>query len=137
MRGIFYFHAMIKTAFFILLLLFTASCMSTKESTFILNQPTVIAVFADSVETEKFKQEVGEEDFYVIADDAMWYHSDLSMQLDTTDIDLITTDKIEFIVKTKGQKYTVQRDSSFGLYTYYFFDGTTLKQTDVFTLLGY
>lgn len=111
--------------------------MSTIESTFILNQPTVIAVFADSVETEKFKQEVGEEDFYVIADDAMWYHSDLSMQLDTTDIDLITTDKIEFIVKTKGQKYTVQRDSSFGLYTYYFFDGTTLKQTDVFTLLGY
>lgn len=114
-----------------------SSCATTQYQTVEFNSPTVLVVMADSIAIEELKNEVGEDDFFTIADDAMWYHSDLSMQLDTTGIEMEMTESQHIKVITPNSKTLIDRDSTFGIYTYFYFDGTDFKRSDVFELLGF
>jgi len=102
-----------------------------------LTEPTVVIVKLDSLESEELKKADGEDNFYTAADDLMWYNSQLLKKLDSTEVSVKYTKQNLIKVVTSTSEFNISKDSTFSLFTYFFFDGESFKRTELFELLGY
>jgi len=100
-----------------------------------INRPTVLIVKLDSLEINRLKEIEGEDNFYTAADDLMWYNAMLLNKLDSLKIPVEYVDKDTFILDISGFSETIVKDTTFSIYTYFYFDGKEIKRTDVFKLL--
>ena len=100
-----------------------------------LNEKTVIIIQLDSIEIEQLKEIDGEDNFYTAADDLMWYNSMMLEKMDSLEIPVKYTDKdtVDFYSKNYNRK--IVKDSTFSLYTYFYFDGKEIKRTEIFELI--
>ena len=110
---------------------------SLDEDRVSLTQPTVIVVQKDSAEIEEIKRVDGEGNFYTATDDLMYYNSQLLDKMDSLKIPVIFDKKDTVNISTPNVDYNLIKDSSFTLYTYFFFDGDTLERKELFELLGF
>ncbi|PKP05077.1 MAG: hypothetical protein CVU11_01390 [Bacteroidetes bacterium HGW-Bacteroidetes-6] len=105
---------------------FTSSSNDAKQDTDTINIEKVSAVFIspDSLQTEKRKQEVGEEDFYAGADDYLYYMSIASGYLDSQKLPIVEISGHKYIRFVGNDKQTqlVCTDTLSELWTIYFFD---------------
>lgn len=56
-----------------------------------LTDKTVVGLSPDSLQIEKIKEEFGEDDFYTVADDVMWYNAKMLETIDSLNIKYIHT----------------------------------------------
>ncbi len=101
-----------------------------------LKAPTVIIVQLDSAEIEKVKKIDGESRFYTATDDLMWYNAMLLDKLDSLKIAVKYTDKDTIDIKTPDSRYKLMKDTTFSIYTYFYFDGKEFSRKGLFELLG-
>lgn len=106
----------------------------TIDKEIVLENPTLLVIEIDSVEIEELRLKSGGDNFYTATDDLMWYHSQLLKKMDTLDIPVLYEEGTVRIV-TPTTDYEVLKDSTFSLYTYFFFNGDTVLRKDVFDLL--
>ncbi len=97
-----------------------------KQDNDTINIEKVSAVFIspDSLQTEKRKQEVGEEDFYTGADDYLYYMSIASEYLDSQKLPIVEISGHKYIRFVGNDKNTqiVCTDTLSELWSIYFFD---------------
>ena len=100
-----------------------------------LNEETIIVIQMDSLETEQLKRINGEDIFYTAADDLMWYNSMMLEKMDSLGIQVNYTEKdtVDFFFNNQFKR--VVKDSTYSFYTYFRFDGTKIKRTELFELL--
>ena len=101
-----------------------------------LNEKTVIVIQMDSLEIEQLKKIDGEDNFYTASDDLMWYNSMMLEKMDSLGIPVKYTDKDTVDFYSKNYNLTIMKDSTFALYTYFYFDGKQLNKTELFELIG-
>lgn len=97
-------------------------------------KPAILIVELDSLEIEKLKNS-DEENFYTAADDVMWYNAKLLKKMDSLKIPVVQSDKDTIEIKTPHAKHIIVKDSTFSLYTYFYFDGNKISKQDVLDLL--
>ena len=97
---------------------------------------TVIVVQFDSAEIEQAKRMEGEEDFYIAADDLMWYNAMMLQRMDSLKIPVRYTDKDTIDLFSANFSHTIVKDSTFSLYTYFIFDKNAISRVDLFEILG-
>lgn len=100
-----------------------------------LTQPTVIIIQMDSFEIEQLKRIDGGDNFYTGADDLMWYDAELMKKMDSLNIPVKYTDQDRIELLTKAGNYKITKDSTFNLYTYFFYNGEQVSRSDLFELL--
>ncbi len=100
-----------------------------------LNGRTVVIIKLDSAEIEKLKKIKGQESFYTGADDLMWYNSKMLEKMDSLGIPVKYTEKDTVDLYSTDYKRTIVKDSTFYIYTYFYFDGQELKKTDALELV--
>jgi hypothetical protein len=100
-----------------------------------LKGKTVFIIQLDSFEIEQLKRIDGEDNFYIAADDLMWYNSMMLEKMDSLRIPVKYTDKDTVDFYSKNYKRTIVKDSTFSLYTYFLFDGKEIKRTELFELI--
>ena len=101
-----------------------------------LTQPTVVVIQMDFSEIERLKEVDGEDNFYTAADDLMWYNAKLIEKMDSLKIPLIYSKQDTLYISTPNSNYDITKDTSFSLYTYFFFDGDTFARKELFELLS-
>ena len=99
----------------------------------ILDKPTIIGFLRDSLYLDSIKEHLGEEDFYVSMDDYMWYTYKLLETSTAEGIELVWEygSDLTFFVPGHADVLWLKRDPSV-LYQYYYFDGDSLVETNVF-----
>ena len=100
-----------------------------------LQQPTVVVVEFDSLEIEAYKSDVGEENFYTGADDLMYYDAMMRTKMQSLNIPVVNTEKDVVYINKDTDTITIVKDTTFSLYSYFYFDGEKLIRTDVMDLL--
>ncbi|HLF52607.1 hypothetical protein [Flavobacterium sp.] len=108
--------------------------VETSRQIFEFKKPTVLIVELDSLETEKLKNS-DEENFYTAADDIIWYNAKLLKKMDSLKIPVVQSDKDTIEIKTPHATHIIVKDSTFSLYTYFYFDGNKVSKQDVLDLL--
>ena len=101
-----------------------------------LTGSTVLIVELDSMEIEQVKLMDGEGRFYTASDDLMWYNSMLIQKMDSLKIPVKYSDKDTIKIYSANFEKTLVKDSTFSLYTYFYFDGNEIQKKDLFELLG-
>lgn len=101
-----------------------------------LNGSAVVVIQLDSLEIERLKDSEGESIFYTGGDDLMWYNSMMWEKMDSLQIPVKYTEKDTIDIQVPGFMKTIVKDTTFSLYTYFYFDGNEIKRTDLFELLG-
>ncbi|MBC31888.1 MAG: hypothetical protein CMH48_13725 [Muricauda sp.] len=124
----------------IIIILFAAfvSCKTQKGNEFFeiqLTEKTVVGISPDSIEISKMKKELGEEDFYVLADDVLWYRGKMLEVLDSLRIKFIDTDKRLIKIITPNDQIEINTDTSVVKWRYFFYDGEKTLERDVFELM--
>ena len=102
-----------------------------------LAESTILVILMDSEETENLKGLQGEDDFYEAAQDFSWYDSELRTKMDSLNIPVRNIKKDTVFVSTPSWEYVISKDTSFSLFTYFYYNGDTLVRTDLFSLLNY
>ncbi|TPE44507.1 hypothetical protein [Pontibacter mangrovi] len=100
-----------------------------------LSKPAVVIFEMDSLEIEQLKEADGEDIFYTAADDLMWYNYQLQQKMDSLAIPMMYTEDDTLKVITPNQTYEIVKDSTFTVYTYFYYDGEDLTRVDLFDLL--
>ncbi|AXT63371.1 hypothetical protein D1816_24515 [Aquimarina sp. AD10] len=74
---------------------------------FIANEKSIISVYPNETEIEKMKEEIGEEDFYTVADDANNYSYEADIFIKSRSMKSYSTDKrfIQFVMKDGDTVY--------------------------------
>jgi len=133
-----------KKLIYSLLILFIYSCGERTEEHSVNNQnfesitldrASVLVVQLDSVEIEKMKQKYGEENFYISADDIMWYNSIMLEKMDSLNIPVLYSEKDKIEIITNDFKRTIVKDSTFSIYTYFYYNGNEVERKDIFDLI--
>lgn len=101
-----------------------------------LNTPAVIIIQLDSIEIEQLKEVDGEDNFYTAADDLMWYNALMLAKMDSLGTPVKYTDKDTVYVYSENSSWTILKDSTFSMYTYFVFDGKEIRRTELFELIG-
>lgn len=75
----------------------------TSKDFITITEKTVIFTSPDSKQIKRFKKEIGEEDFYIVADDNSWYQFEAHEFYEKKKINIIHSDKryIKFITRNK------------------------------------
>ncbi|KYG85332.1 hypothetical protein AWW67_16625 [Roseivirga seohaensis] len=102
-----------------------------------LAESTILVILMDSEEIENLKKLQGEDDFYEAAQDFSWYDSELRTKMDSLNIPVRNIKKDTVYVSTPSWDYIISKDTSFSLFTYFYYNGDTLVRTDLFSLLNY
>ncbi|MFY7671436.1 hypothetical protein ACOSP6_10175 [Tenacibaculum sp. MEBiC06402] len=102
---------------------------------FELYEKTIIIVQLDSLEMKQLKTIYGEGNFYTSTDDLLWYNSMLLEKTDSLGISVKETDKDTIQVYYKSFTETIVKDSTFTVYTYFYFDNKELKRKTLFELI--
>ncbi len=100
-----------------------------------INEKYVIIVSPDEKAIDKIKGEMGENNFYTMTDDIMFYQSELLDILDSLNIKHIQTDKRLIEIKTPNEIIRFNADTSSIKWKYFYFDGKEIKEKEIFDLL--
>lgn len=100
-----------------------------------LEGPSLLVVGLDSLELEAVKMIEGEDIFYTAADDLMWYNSLLLDKMDSLKIPVKYFNQNKIKVIARSETYRITKDSTFSIYTYFFYDSKSLIRKDLFELL--
>lgn len=109
---------------------------SHSTKTFHLKEPSIIIVQMDSIEIDSLKTKYGKEEFYTGADDLMWYNSMLIEKCDSLKTPIITIDSDSISLEYNGEHVLLTKDSTFGIYTYFSFNGKKVERKDLFELIN-
>ena len=102
-----------------------------------LTENTVVGIWPDSIEIETLKNEFGEDDFYTVADDIMWYNAKMLEKLDSLDIAYISTDSHLVRILTPKDQLEINKDTMQNKWSYFYYDGNTTTQKDVYDLIDF
>ena len=99
----------------------------------ILDKPTIIGFLPDSLRLDSLKEALGEEEFYIVMDDHVWYTYLLLETAAAAGIELVWEyeSDLTFFVPCYEDVLWLKRDPS-ALYQYFYFDGDSLFETNVF-----
>ena len=99
----------------------------------ILDKPTIIGFLPDSLRLDSLKEALGEEEFYIVMDDHVWYTHLLLETAAAAGIELVWEyeSDLTFFVPCYADVLWLKRDPS-ALYQYFYFDGDSLFETNVF-----
>ena len=99
----------------------------------ILDKPTIIGFLPDSLRQDSLKEALGEEEFYIVMDDHVWYTYLLLETAAAAGIELVWEYGAERTIYVPGDVDVLwlKRDPS-ALYQYFYFDGDSLFETNVF-----
>jgi hypothetical protein len=116
----------------------TASATNSSNSdTLIVDRPAAVFIEPDSLQIEKRKKQVGEEDFYTGADDYLFYMSTAHEFLDSVKLTTFSAKDKRFIKFINSDKthQVIRLDKLDELWSVYFFDPTKkAKQVDMTTI---
>ena len=121
----------------ILLSILFLSSWTTVQSDFHeynLKEKTVIFISPDSTEIENLKTKQGD-DFYTIADDVMYYRSNLIEVTDRMKIKTIFTDERFIHIITPTDSLEVNMNMSETKWHYIFYDGKSIVEADIFEII--
>ena len=99
----------------------------------ILDKPTIIGFLPDSLRLDSLKEVLGEEDFYIVMDDHVWYTNLLLETAAAAGIELVWEYGADLTIYVPGDvdDEPLVKDPS-ALYQYFYFDGDSLFETNVF-----
>lgn len=121
--------------FLLLLLILLASCLSNKDFEEIkLTQPTMVSIAPDSISLNELQEKWGEEDFYVVVDDVIWYHSELMMLVDSFGIKQLNTEKRKIKLTGGKNHWQIDMDTTDNKWRYIYYDGTEFLERDAITM---
>ena len=89
----------------------------------------------DSILIAKIKKEYGEEDFYTVAEDALWYNAQMLEVIDSLKIKYVHTDKRLVRIITPKDKFEINNDTSEVKWRYIYFNGKETLEKDVFEII--
>lgn len=119
--------------FLLIVLLF--SCQSSHHVEEIkLTKPTMVSISPDSVAIKKLQEKLGDEDFYIVVDDVMWYHSELMMLVDSFDIEQLNSEKRRIKLIGGKNHWQIDMDTTELKWRYIYFDGTEFLERDAITM---
>jgi hypothetical protein len=81
------------------------------------------------------KKEYGEDDFYTVADDIMWYNGQMLEVIDSLKINYIHTDKRLIRIITPKDRIEINNDTSETKWRYIYFNGKEILEKDVFEII--
>ncbi|XLS27992.1 hypothetical protein ACJD0Z_12370 [Flavobacteriaceae bacterium M23B6Z8] len=114
------------------------SCDTENKNEFFeinLTKKTVVGISPDSILMAKMKEEYGEDDFYTIADDVMWYHEQMLEMLDSLKIKYVHTDKRFVRIITPKDQLEINNDTSQVKWRYIYFNGKETLEKDLFEII--
>ena len=117
----------------------SAFLMETGEKTsdsILISGKTVLIVKLDSLEINQLIKFYGKENFYTATDDLMWYNAQLYSKLDSLNIPISNTEADCVLVNSIDTSFTITKDTSFSIYTYFLFEDGKLNRVELFNLLG-
>ena len=99
----------------------------------ILDKPTIIGFLPDSLRLDSLKEALGEEEFYIVMDDHVWYTYLLLETAAAAGIELVWEYGADLTIYVPGHvgDQPLVKDPS-ALYQYFYFDGDSLFETNVF-----
>ncbi len=125
-----------KTVF--LLLLLVLSCQTKEHFEKIeLRKPTMVSITPDDQTIAALEEKWGEEDFFIIIDDVMWYHSELMMLVDSLNIEQVNTDKRKITLTGNKNQWSIDMDTTENKWRYIYFDGEAFLETDAINMSEY
>lgn len=125
-----------KTVF--LLLLLVLSCQTKEHFEKIeLTKPTMVSITPDDQTIAALEEKWGEEDFFIIIDDVMWYHSELMMLVDSLNIEQVNTDKRKITLTGNKNQWSIDMDTTENKWRYIYFDGEAFLETDAINMSEY
>ena len=99
----------------IIVLILFISCKTDKKNEFFeikLTEKSVVGISPDSIQIVEMKKEYGEDDFYTVADDIMWYNGQMLEVIDSLKINYIHTDKRLIRIITPKDRIEINNDTS-------------------------
>jgi hypothetical protein len=102
-----------------------------------IDQISLIIVTYDSLEINQAKLIDGEDSFYTGADDLLWYNAQLLELMDSLQIPVVYSKSDTVKIRTiNNNTEQIIKDSTFSLYTYFYFDGEKLKRKELLQLIN-
>lgn len=94
------------------------------DSAILIKGPCAVFVSPDTLEIDSLTKVLGEDDFYTVADDYVFYLGNAKSYLDSAGINVISTveDTLKFLMNS-GSVYIVPSKDSSSIYPVYFFNG--------------
>ena len=127
-----------KYSIIIIVLSLFVSCKTETKTEFFeikLTEKTVIGISPDSTQIVEMKKEYGEDDFYTVADDVMWYNGKMFEVIDSLKIKYIHTDKRLVRIITPKDRIEINNDTSQVKWRYIYFNGKETLEKDVFEII--
>lgn len=122
-----------KFVFFLLFLIFSCESETDLEEIH-LTEPTMVSIAPDELSIDLLISKWGEEDFGVIIDDVMWYHSELMMLVDSLEIEQVNTTKRKVKISGPIEHWKIDMDTTESKWKYIYFDGTEFLEQDAITM---
>ncbi|SKB88095.1 hypothetical protein [Maribacter arcticus] len=122
----------------ILVLILCFSCKTDEKDEFFeieLTEKTVVGIWPDSVQISEMKKEYGEDDFYTVADDIIWYNGKMHEVIDSLKINYIHTDKRKVRIITPKDRIEINNDTSETKWRYIYYNGKETLEKDVFEII--
>ena len=101
----------------------------------LLTKPCLIVITLNAEDIESFKQSGGDDNFYTVADDLIYYDYLVKLRMDSLNIPYFYTKKDALIVTVKTGEYKIEKNDSFDIFTYFLFDGTVLQRKELNELI--
>ena len=114
------------------------SCKTQNKNEFFeinLTEKTVVGISPDSIQIAEMKKEYGEDDFYTVADDFMWYNGQMLEVIDSLKIQFVHTDKRLVRIITPKDRIEINNDTSQVKWRYIYFNGKETLEKDVFEII--
>lgn len=94
------------------------------DSTELIKGPCAVIISPDTIEIDSLKKLLGEDDFYTIADDYVYYLADVQHLLDSAGIPVVATDRdtLKFLMRS-GAIFQIPAKSDLALFPVYYFNG--------------
>lgn len=122
----------------IIVLILFISCKTDKKNEFFeikLTEKSVVGISPDSIQIVEMKKEYGEDDFYTVADDIMWYNGQMLEVIDSLKINYTHTDKRLIRIITPKDRIEINNDTSETKWRYIYFNGKEILEKDVFEII--
>ncbi len=106
-----------------LLLALSIGCAGDQPEEHVYSNRVVLFIWPDSLELAEHKQQMGEQDFYVAADDENWYRAVAFEMLDSLGVNRQTVEGKEFTFLVDGRERTYDWSGAESLWFVVVYDG--------------
>lgn len=120
------------------LLILVLACKAEKDQDFFeitLSENAVVGIAPDSIQIEELKQAYGEDDFYTVMDDILWYNGQTLEVIDRLNINSIHTDKRRVKIITPIASIKIDNDTSQVKWRYIYFNEKEILEKEVFEII--